>query len=150
MTAMQIVWLVIGIVGLTLAILLIVFSLVARMGRRRTAETESRYPNALLVVPGANFFGQESAGVGQVRGNGTLVLTSNVLIFEMWVPQRTVKIPLDRITSVDTVKSFLAKTRGVPLLRVSFQQENGLPDAAAWQVRDVEGVMAAIQEQIVR
>jgi hypothetical protein len=95
MTAMQIVWLVIGIVGLTLAILLIVFSLVARMGRRRTAETESRYPNALLVVPGANFFGQESAGVGQVRGNGTLVLTSTALIFEMWVPQRVVEIPLN-------------------------------------------------------
>ena len=35
-----------------------------------------------------NFFGQESLGLGQIRGNGVLVLTEKELYFEMWHPKK--------------------------------------------------------------
>jgi hypothetical protein len=105
--------------------------------RRRTREHIRRKFAGKLIVRdsiGANFFGRLSVGMGQIRGNGVLVLTPDELYFMMFVPRREVTIPLDRITSVSTPRSHLGKTVGIKLLRVDFASESG-EDAVAWAVQ---------------
>ena len=86
---------------------------------------------------GANFFGQSSRGLGQIRGNGALVLTPDELYFVMFAPRRELTIPLSTVTSVSTPRSHLGKTVGMRLLRVDFRSPSG-EDAAAWAVLGVE------------
>ena len=106
--------------------------------RRRTYEhIRRKYAGKLIVREsiGANFFGRTSLGMGQVRGNGALVLTPGELYFMMFVPRRELTIPLDRITFLSTPRSHLGKTVVMKLLRVDFTSESG-EDAAAWAVQD--------------
>lgn len=77
----------------------------------------------LGVSSNANFFGQESKGLAQIRGNGVLLLTENELYFEMWVPKRELNIPLAHILKVETAKSHLKKTKLTPLLKVIFKND---------------------------
>ncbi len=93
---------------------------------------------------GANFFGLESAGKGQLRGNGILVLTPRELYFLQAVTEREVRIPLRDITAVSTARSHLGKWIGRPLLRVDYRAEGGA-DAAAWAVLDAKGWAEALE-----
>lgn len=81
----------------------------------------------------ANFFGLQSRGLGQMRGNGALVLSVDRLFFLQAVNRRELDIPLVKITSVSLVRGHLRKRVGRPLLRVEFLTEDG-PDGAAWYV----------------
>jgi hypothetical protein len=78
-------------------------------------------------------FGVKSRGKAQIRGNGWLALTSDELIFVMWLPVRDVRIPRSAVLEAGTVKSWLGKTVGARLLHVRWEE-----DEAAWQVRDIE------------
>ena len=86
---------------------------------------------------GANFFGQSSRGMAQIRGNGALVLTTDELYFVMFAPRRELVIPLSTVTSVSTPRSHLGKTVGWRLLRVDFRSPSG-EDAVAWAVLDLD------------
>jgi hypothetical protein len=91
-----------------------------------------------LISNGANFFGLESLGAKQVRGNGILLLIADALIFEQWVPNRTIKISLNQVKEIAVVKSHIGKTKGVPLIKVNFQGTGGISDSAAWWVQDLD------------
>lgn len=116
------------------------------VARRKEADARCRYPQAHRIDRAASFFGQQSRGVAQLRGNGTLILTDSELIFEMWLPKREYRIPLTSIESLETPKSFLGKSRFTPLLQIIFHHEDGTKDAMAWQVRDLSGWMQQIEE----
>jgi len=107
--------------------------------KKRTREIEEQFTgkNILLTSRGANFFGQESKGLGQVRGNGVLLLTDKELYFGMWTPKKELKIPIVAIKSIETPKSFLGKSALRKLLKVVFENYMGDLDAAAWYVKDL-------------
>ena len=90
--------------------------------------------NILCITSNSNFFGLESVGMLQVRGNGVLVLTDEELLFSMWTPKKEISIPLKSIKKTEIVKSFLGKTKFRPLLKVVFQNEKNETDSAAWLV----------------
>ncbi|MHA1121367.1 MAG: hypothetical protein ACTSPC_00965 [Candidatus Heimdallarchaeota archaeon] len=92
----------------------------------------------IRVFVGANFFGQESLKLRQVRGNGVLVLTSKELYFEMWIPKRVFRIPLYSIIDFEETKWHLRKTKNRPLLKIIFTNQKGETDSAAWIVRDLD------------
>lgn len=117
-----------------------------RTARKKEASARERYPTARQIDRAASFFGQESRGAGQLRGNGTLILTDSELIFEMWVPNREFHIPLQTIQSLENPTSFLGKSRFTPLLKVVYTNEQGTTDAMAWQVPDLAGWMQAIND----
>jgi len=94
----------------------------------------------------ASFFGQESRGATQMRGNGTLILTDTDLIFEMWVPNREFRIALRSIQSIENPTSFLGKSRFTPLLKVVYINDQGTADSMAWQVTDLSNWMRLINE----
>jgi hypothetical protein len=123
-----------------------VLVLLRRLSASRTEATRARFPNARLIVPGALFYGQESAGVMQTRGNGTLVLTDSELYFEKWLPRREYRIPLTAIQAIETPTSFLGKTNFRPLLKVVFQDEAGKTDSMAWLVGDLDGAIRALED----
>ena len=90
-------------------------------------------------------FGVQSKGGFQGRGNGALVLTRQELWFSRAVLRRDLRIPLDAITEVTTVRSHLGKTYFRGLLRVSFRTQD-MTDADAWHVTDLAAWRAKLAE----
>ncbi len=84
----------------------------------------------------ANFFGLESKGITQIRGNGILLLTTTQLVFGLYKPATDVVIPLSKIVAIDLVKWHLGKSVFRPLFRISFINQDGLQDSAAWLIPD--------------
>lgn len=93
----------------------------------------------LLQETGANFFGLQSRGGMQVRGNGGLVLTNDQLRFFQLLPEREIAIPLDRIEETSLVRSHCGKSVLWTLLRVTYRigpEATRSVDSAAWYVRN--------------
>src|SRR5262245_30317171 len=138
----------IGLVLVLLLVFLVVFGgvsvMLGRFARQKEASARERYPAARHIDRAASFFGQQSRGATQMRGNGTLILTDSDLIFEMWVPNTEFRIPLRSIQALENPKSFLGKSRFTPLLKVVYTNEQGATDAMAWQVPDLSGWMRRI------
>jgi hypothetical protein len=137
------------VLGLSLFFVVIfgaVFFVLGKVARTKEAGARERYPTARRVDRGASFFGQESRGAMQMRGNGTLILTDSELIFEMWVPDREFRIPLRSIQSLENPRWFLGKSRFARLLKVAYTDAQGSTDAMAWQVADLAGWMRQINE----
>jgi hypothetical protein len=130
-------------------ILTVVFGVTLSILRRETMSraqaASKKFPNAKLIIPGVNCYGQESKGKMQMRGNGTLVLTEDELYFEQLVPRREFRIPLTAVQAIETPSSFLGKTNFRPLLKVVFKNDGGQPDAMGWIVPDVEAARQAIE-----
>ncbi len=124
-------------VGLLSAVALITvaFLLILRTLQRglRQKLTEQLNPGETLLAEDsrANFFGLESLGGWQLRGNGLLALTDQALVFRMLLPGRTFRIPLSDITSTELVHSHCGKSVSRHLLKVNFRIR-GLTDAMAW------------------
>src|SRR5688500_13926202 len=97
-------------------IFFLVFGWLGRLSAQRGEEAQQKYPGAKAIIRGVSFFGQESHGVTQGRGNGTLILTEDKLVFERWLPRRTYEIPPASISGIETPSSFLGKSRVTPLL----------------------------------
>ncbi|MFB2975791.1 hypothetical protein [Microseira sp. BLCC-F43] len=93
----------------------------------------------------ANFFGLESRGRGQLRGNGVLALTRQELWFSQFITREEIRIPLVEIQGVSQVNSHLGKRIiGRQVVKVEFQTATG-GDAAAWLVGDPNGWKTAIE-----
>ena len=134
-----------AIVALVLGILLLValaLMPVRRRARRVTAEMESEAGDSRRSEH-VRGLGLESRGPKQVRGNGRLVLTNDELRFRMFVPDRETRIPLAAVTSVGSERTWLGKWVGRRLLRVRWTTADG-DDAMAWEVRDLDGWIAAL------
>ena len=149
MDLIQIVLLALGITAMLAIALGLVFG-VSFLGIRGLAggvidEAQRRYPNPRLFVKNASFFGQESLGVTQGRGNGTLIITDSELVFIRWMPRKEFVISLKSITGLETPTSFLGKTRFTPLLKVVYTNDTDHPDSMAWHVDDREGVKRTLE-----
>ncbi len=93
----------------------------------------------IKVSRNANFYGQESQGLKQIRGNGVLTVTPSDVIFYMWLPKRKIIISRREITSLEIVTKFLRKIRlGRKLLKINFINNQGRPDAVAWDINDMD------------
>jgi hypothetical protein len=115
--------------------------MVTKLFKKRIQEIMDKFneKEILGAFGSANFFGLESKGVRQVRGNGVLVLTREKLYYEMWVkPKTIIEIPIQSITGIDTVKSHLYKTKSKKLLKVIFTNDQGESDSVAWLVRNLD------------
>jgi hypothetical protein len=99
----------------------------------------------VVRTSGANCFGIHSKGKWQNRGNGTLILTAERLVFEPVVGNNRVDQRRDAITKVDTVRSFLGKSIFRDLLHVEWRSDTGT-DSAAWFVKDLDGWLAALRK----
>lgn len=115
--------------------------------KRLKPEVDDRFAGreVLRSAYEANFFGLESKGLGQVRGNGALVLDRDEIYFLQAVSRLEITIPLEEITAVSVVRSHLRKWVARPLLRVDFRTGAGT-DAAAWFVYDPPAWKEAVED----
>ncbi|MFH5207983.1 hypothetical protein [Antrihabitans spumae] len=146
MNALSIVVLVLAILVVVLSVIVIVLKVVVGKVRKSSAaKIESQFSPSDIVRadPLANFFGLESKGGAQVRGNGALVLTRTMVWFSRAGGSVPLELPITAIRGADSVKSHAGKSVGRSLLRVSFETDRGF-DSAAWFVRDIDGWIAAI------
>ena len=109
------------------------------MFNKRIDELKQRYRDKqILAEANANYFGVESQGMTQMRGNGLLFLTSHELVFGMFTPATEVVIPLANIARIDIVKWHLGKSVFKPLLKVYFINDEGAQDSVAWWIASPE------------
>jgi hypothetical protein len=143
------VWLAVAIV-LAFAISGLTMLFISRLAQRRVPEAVDRATaggqDAVLIAPMVQFYGVASAGRGQLRGAGSLILTETTLRFSQWQPQRELAIALSDLVRVDTTHRHLGKFSRRPLLRVSWRTWDGLEDVAAWSVRRLDEWLPALQQ----
>ncbi len=135
---------------LGLACLFLLIAGILRMVRvsvRRDLEKRLDPKDVLQADLFSNFFGQQSRGLGQIRGNGGLVLLRDRLYFLLAAPRRELVIPFANITDISLPSSFLGKSVLRPLLRVDFFSGTGA-DAAAWALRDPGNWKAALEQAV--
>ena len=138
----MLVWIIVAVVlGVVVVVVL------ARRGAKgASARVEQRLAELDIDRQGkGTFYGLASAGEGQVRRLGTLVLTSDSLVFVQFVPEGEVTIPRADITAAESSSTYLGKTGDRDLLVVSFTSDGGEgADQAAWEISDVSGWRAAL------
>lgn len=108
--------------------------------RKRINEIHEKYndKSVLLIDDISNFFGLESSGVWKVRGNGVLLLTEEELFFGMWKPNKELLIQIKSIIEITNPKSHMHRSVFKPLLKLTFTNENGESNSAAWYVRRLD------------
>jgi hypothetical protein len=94
--------------------------------------------------PVVRYFGLESASLFQIRGNGCLAATEQEILFVLWVPRREVRIERTGVTGIETPHWHRGKGSLRRLLRVRFVDPRGEPDAAAFEVRDLDGWLSVL------
>ena len=142
-------WLFLGLGLFALLVLLKTIMLRLKKGLWQAVEIRLNGEQAIKTEPWANFFGLASKGMGQMRGNGALVLTGDELFFIMAAPRREVSIPLSSIKKVHIKKSHLGKTVGHPLLAVDYVFPEG-EDSSAWALAAPEEWKSVIEKAIRR
>lgn len=141
---------VVGLVVLGIAVLLLGIGLAARAAQAAIAgplaeRVAANVPETEIVRRDlrANFFGLQSKGPAQLRGNGALVLTRNALRFFQLVPASEIVVPLADVREATLVRSHLGKSVGYSLLKVTFSS-GGTTDSIAWFVPEAEAWRAAV------
>lgn len=135
-----------------LFVVIMVFSLkrLFRQGAEKAEQklmTKLGHPTVVLRDEMANCFGVQSLGAMQLRGNGVLLLTREVLAFQPWFRNvEPIVIERARIT-VKTTRGHLGKRIGRDLLLVEFtdDQHEGQGDSVAWYVRSLPPWLAALR-----
>lgn len=125
------------------AVILVLRRLAGRAQETLRATTGDR---PAVLQEHVNTLGRASRGKGQVRGNGTLGLFEDELVFVQWAPSRTDRISREAITKVDTPRAFLGKTYGRRLLAVTWRTPEGGEDRMAWVVKDLDEWLTALGE----
>lgn len=144
---MKIAAIIIVCVAAGLLLLWVIFKIVLTTIRRQLVRVISETFKREEIIMGsvnANYFGLESLGGRQLRGNCALVLTRDVLWSCRAVPRRELPIPVQRIEKVSLVKSHCGRALFVDLLRVDFEAADSR-DAVAWYVREPKKWKAAIE-----
>jgi len=136
--------LVLAILAFVALLFVLIMIPVSRRARRLQSEMEAELGDSMTRRENVRGLGLQSRGKGQVRGNGWLVLTDDEFRFKQWIPAREDRIPLAAITGVETPRVWLGKTVGRKLLCVRWRTPGGGDDAMAWEVRDLDGWLAAL------
>jgi hypothetical protein len=127
------------VIGLVVVILILTGKWMKNTAKAALAEFEVQHPGQKIVHrEGANFFGQQSKGMGQVRGNGLLILTQRKLVFRQFVPSKWFEIPLSWVSNIAHPRSYLGKSKGMQLLVVNYTNVDGVKDAMGWAVNNLD------------
>jgi hypothetical protein len=135
-----------GILLVTLAVSAVIAVVIVRNGRAKALARLEEVPGPVRRSMAATCLGVESAGAGQVKGTGTLVLTDAEVAFAQWRPDRLIRVPRSAIAEVDTTRSYLGKTLNADMLRIRWTAQ-GNPDTVAFFIRELDPWLADLGGQ---
>ncbi len=128
-----------ALAGVTIVLLRTLFF--GKMGEAaERAQKELPLDKIVWQTKASNFVGQQSQGPAAVHGNAFLAVTRDEIYSLMWIPRRELRIPLRNVTGVELVRSFMGRSRGQRMVKVTFRSEAGGQDSAAWAVADPEAL----------
>lgn len=132
--------------AVVIAVVMATRAAVQRMSAASAEAIDREFAGVEVVrkAPMANYFGLESKGGKQLRGNGALVATPEELWFRRAGASEPLRVARHTITATSIVRSHAGKSVGRALVRVDFEGQEG-PDAAAWYVPDAEAWAAELQ-----
>ena len=135
-----------SILGGLAALFMILRSTMGAVRKKLEAHVEEKFDKKEIVAAstGANFFGQQSKGGRQIRGNGALVLTKEALYFVRAAPLKEFSLPIQSITEVTLPRSFAGKSIFSALLCIHYRADEQ-QDAMAWAIKDPKQWKAAIE-----
>lgn len=128
-------------VGGTLVVCAIAWAFVARVRTKRAEAREALERKlagrrVLARDDRALYLGLGSRRGFELRGNGCLAATDDEILFEMWVPRRSLSISRARVLAVESGRAHAGKTIGFELVRVRFREPDGREESAAWATRE--------------
>lgn len=131
-------------VGLSLLILRMIF---ASTRKKLEDHLQKKYDKNEIIAAttSANFFGLQSKGVKQARGNGALILTRKELCFIRALPFKEFIIPLSSVLKISLPTAFNGKSVFSKLLCIHFQTHSDF-DAMAWAVKNPEAWKQSIEK----
>ncbi|MHA1784934.1 MAG: hypothetical protein ACTSVY_10790 [Candidatus Helarchaeota archaeon] len=121
--------------------------MIRRFAERRKRKILTRFKDKkiFLVSIMANFFGIESKGHRQIRGNGVLILTEDELFFQLLLPKREYLIPISSMVKISKPKHHLKKIKFIRLLKITFKHNNVI-DSAAWYLKNLDEWISTLEE----
>ena len=139
-----------AIISSAILVILIPLYSLGRIAKNRVEQVKAKFDEneIILATSHVNFFGQESLGSKQTRGNGYLILTENVLYFMMLIPKREIVISMQAVTGSELTSWHIGKSKSRPLLKVVFTNGEGKRDSGAWLIRDPNKWKEEIEELI--
>ena len=134
------------VIGGLATLFIILRSVMGAIRKKLEAHVEQKFDKREIVAAstGANFFGQQSKGGKQIRGNGALVLTKEFLYFFRAMPFKEFTLPIQSITEVTLPRSFAGKSIFSALLCIHYRAA-GQQDAMAWAIKDPKQWKRAIE-----
>ena len=141
----------IGVIAIVVVVigLIALFSWLKKAKQKQTETLKKRFSGkAILCQSSANFFGQQSKGYKQSRGNGALIMTANELYFSLLIPANEITISIKDIQKIRAGKSFLGKSKFKALLIIDYIVD-GNSDSVAWLVSDLPKWTDEINKLIV-
>ena len=146
-------WIILTSFGIIFILLFIIIVMVIKKKvQKLEEEVRSKFSGKtiLMIDKFANFAGQESKGLGQVRGNGILVFVKDMIYFQMLTPKIELEIPREKITGFSRENSFLGKMKGIPLIKIDFRNKDGRVDSAGWWVKSPDEWEQVMGEMLSR
>jgi hypothetical protein len=130
--------------------LILLFATLKKSVNNTTSTIEKNFnkEDIIYINSSANFFGVKSLGFKQIKGNGILILTNEVLFFRRLLPEMEISIPIENIQSIEEVKSFLSKSIGRKLLKVNYKSDRDKIDSVAWYVDDIKNLKEKLDKLI--
>ena len=86
---------------------------------REEVTRKYRSQNILFRDDFANLCGIESLGKGQVSGNGVVLLTETLFIFNLFMPRRETIVPREMIRRIEMPAYYMGKARLKPVVKLT-------------------------------
>ncbi|TFF87704.1 MAG: hypothetical protein EU548_09900 [Promethearchaeota archaeon] len=121
------------------------------MFKRRTSKILKQYPDGEIIkksIP-ATYLGGEKRKFNLFRGTGLLILTKDNLYFEYIIPRKKIQIPIKAINKVELTKWFSKRTKGKPVIKISFINRKGKSVSKGWIVKESQKWLDLIRKRIV-
>jgi len=121
--------------------------IVSRAAKNSLKEWKKEYPGAqvIYISNGANCASFPGEKVN-LRGNGLLILTPDSIHFKLWAPRKSLRIPIHKIFTVDTVRKFAGRLGRVRMLHVAYETESGSLYETTWALPGAETWVDTIRE----
>jgi len=122
-------------VYIVVAVVLFFIIVIKVVSTRRINKVKEELKNDKIeFIIQSNFLGLKSEGQTHKSHNGILAFTDKQLYFRKWWPNDKLSIKNNQIKKIEKVHKFMGKAKLKLLIKITFLNNNGKKDEAAWMI----------------